>query len=113
MNDTNAVAILSALAQSTRLGVFRMLIGCGEAGMPAGVIAKKLGVPQNTLSAHLNILSNAGLIGSQRSGRSLIYSVQTGLTKDFIGYLVNDCCGGHPEICDIQVNNNSGTKPEG
>jgi len=103
MNDNHAVEMLSALAQSTRFSVFRMLMRQGKAGMAAGAIARELGVPQNTLSTHLNILSNAGLIASKREGRSLIYSVCVDDAKEFIGYLVNDCCNGHPEICDISV----------
>ncbi len=103
MNDSHAVEMLSALAQSTRFSVFRMLMRQGKAGMAAGAIARELGVPQNTLSTHLNILSNAGLIASKREGRSLIYSVCLEDTKGFIGYLVNDCCDGHPEICSISM----------
>lgn len=103
MNDNQAINMLGALAQSTRFRVFRMLMKQGKAGMAAGAIATEVGVPQNTLSAHLNILSNAGLIASKREGRSLIYSVRLEDTKGFIGYLVNDCCDGHPEICSISM----------
>ena len=103
MNDDRAVDMLNALAQSTRFRVFRLLMEKGSAGLPAGVIAEQLGVPQNTLSAHLNILSNAGLITATRMGRSLIYSVRIDRTRDFIEYLVVDCCSGHPEICSISV----------
>lgn len=103
MNDDRAVGMMAALAQQTRFSVFRMLMRIGEAGLPAGKIAEKLGVPQNTLSAHLNILSNAGLISARRDGRSLIYSVRIDATKAFIGFLVNDCCDGHPEVCSISV----------
>lgn len=95
---------LKALAQSTRLAVFRLLMKRGTNGLPAGAIAEQLQIPQNTLSAHLNILSNAGLIAADRQGRKLIYSVQIGAIRQFIGYLVNDCCDGHPDICAITVN---------
>lgn len=103
MNDDNAVSKLSALAQSTRFSVFRLLMAHGEAGLSAGAIATQVGVPQNTLSAHLNILSNAGLVQARREGRSQIYSVRINETRDFIDYLVHDCCNGHPEICAISV----------
>tara|TARA_R110002096_G_scaffold327601_1_gene521733 strand:+ start:732 stop:1067 length:336 start_codon:yes stop_codon:yes gene_type:complete len=103
MNDQTAVSMLSALAQTTRFGVFRLLMKAGHGGLPAGKIAETIGVPQNTLSAHLNVLSNAGLVNSIRNGRSLIYSVELNDTKGLIDYLVNDCCDGHPEICAISV----------
>lgn len=103
MNDERAVAMLSALAQPTRFGVFRLLMRKGEDGVAAGEIARFLDVPQNTLSNHLNILSNAGLITATRDGRNLFYRACVDDTKDFIGYLVNDCCDGHPEICSIPV----------
>lgn len=103
MNDQTAVSMLSALAQTTRFSVFRLLMKAGHDGLPAGKIAETIGVPQNTLSAHLNVLSNAGLVNSIRNGRSLIYSVELNDTKGLIDYLVNDCCDGHPEICAISV----------
>lgn len=103
MNDDRAVTMLSALAQTTRFKVFRLLMQEGTEGAPAGVIAEKLGVPQNTLSAHLNILSNAGLVASRRNGRQLIYSVVVEDTKTFISYLVHDCCDGHPEMCALSL----------
>ena len=101
MNDDTAVRMLSALAQHTRFSVFRLLMKAGPDGLPAGKIAESLAVPQNTLSTHLNVLSNTGLISSRREGRSVIYSVQLNDTKGLIDYLVNDCCDGHPEICAI------------
>lgn len=101
MNNQIAVSILSALAQETRFAVFRLLMKCGNSEMAAGAIAKELGVADNSLSSHLNILSNAGLVTARRDGRFLYYSVSIDLTKGFIGYLVNDCCDGQPEICDL------------
>ena len=101
MNDPVAVKILSALAQPTRFGVFRLLMKYNQEGLAAGAIAEKLKVPQNTLSSHLNLLSNAGLIKPERQGRSLVYTVEIEATKNFIDYLVKDCCDGHPEICTL------------
>ena len=102
MNDDLAVKMLSALAQPTRFGVFRLLMRHGPEGLAAGAIAENLVVPQNTLSSHLNILAHAGLINSVRRGRSLIYAVEIEATKIFMNYLVTDCCEGHPEICDLR-----------
>lgn len=101
MNDENAVKILAALAQSTRFGVFRLLIKKGTAGMSAGTIADQLNVAQNTLSSHLNVLTNAGIIGYTREGRNLTYKIELKNTKDFMDYLVTDCCDGRPELCSF------------
>ena len=101
INDDKAVKILGALAQTTRFQVFRLLMKQGPEGLAAGVISAELGVPQNTLSSHLAILSGAGVIQAARQGRSLIYSVDIEATKDFIDYLVIDCCEGHPGICSL------------
>ncbi len=99
MKDEKAISILSAMAQTTRFAVFRMLMKAGDDGVSAGEIAKKLNVPQNTLSAHLNILNQAGLIKMKRSGRNLFYSISINELNNFLEYLVQDCCDGHPEVC--------------
>ncbi len=101
MNDENAVKILSALAQPTRFSVFRLLIKMGEQGIPAGKIAEELDVAQNTLSSHLNILVNAGIISFSREGRVLNYKVEIERTKIFMDYLVIDCCDGQPDLCSL------------
>ncbi|MBL4603470.1 MAG: helix-turn-helix transcriptional regulator [Emcibacteraceae bacterium] len=105
MNDTKAVKTLSALAQPTRFGVFRLLMKYSQEGLSAGAIAEKISVPQNTLSSHLNILSNAGIITSERRGRILNYTVEVEAVKIFMEYLVVDCCDGHPEICFLASTN--------
>jgi DNA-binding transcriptional ArsR family regulator len=99
MEPTAAVACLAALAHEGRLRVFRMLVQAGVMGLPAGEIAHRLDVPPNTLSANLNVLSRAGLIGSRRQGRSIIYTAAYDRMRDLLGFLVEDCCGGSPEIC--------------
>lgn len=101
MNDEGAVKILSALAQPTRFKVFKLLIKLGAQGMPAGTIANKLDVTQNTLSSHLNILVNAGVIDFVRDGRTLIYKIKFSNTQSFMDYLVTDCCNGQPELCSF------------
>jgi ArsR family transcriptional regulator len=94
-----AVRGLSALAQESRLKVFRLLIQRGPDGMAAGNIARQLKVPNNTLSAHLAVLSRAGLVSSRKQGRSIIYSVDFEGTSKLLSFLVEDCCGGKPDIC--------------
>jgi DNA-binding transcriptional ArsR family regulator len=68
-------------------------------GLPAGEIARRLEAPPSTLSANLNILSHAGLVRSRRQGRSIIYTAQYDRMRDLLGFLVEDCCGGAPDIC--------------
>lgn len=94
-----AVDALSALAHGHRLAVFRLLVRAGADGVAAGEIAREIGVLPNTLSTHLGILGNAGLIGSRREGRSVIYTADYDGMRDLLGFLVSDCCGGRPEIC--------------
>ena len=94
-----AVAALSALAQETRLAVFRQLVQAGSQGVAAGEMARSLGVVPNTLSAHLNVLGHAGLVRSRRASRSIIYTADYDRMGDLLGYLVHDCCNGSPEVC--------------
>jgi DNA-binding transcriptional ArsR family regulator len=99
METTAAVDSLSALAHEGRLTVFKMLVKAGPEGIAAGDIARKLDVPPNSLSANLNILSHAGLVESRRDGRSIIYSARYAQMSKLLGYLMEDCCDGAPEIC--------------
>jgi len=99
MELKNAVSALSALAHEGRLAAFRMLVQAGREGMAAGEIARRLDVPPNTLSSNLNILSHADLIESRRDGRSIIYTARYENMAALLEYLMQDCCGGHPEIC--------------
>ena len=94
-----AVDALSALAHGHRLAVFRLLVRAGKEGVPAGDIAREIGALPNTLSSHLTILGHAGLVRSRREGRSIIYSADYERMRDLLGFLVDDCCAGHPEIC--------------
>lgn len=94
-----AVEALSALAQGHRLAVFRLLVRSGADGLPAGEIAREVGVLPNTLSTHLTILGHAGLVRSRRVGRSVIYAADYDGMAELLGFLVADCCAGHPEIC--------------
>ena len=99
MELKTALAQLSALAQENRLALFRLLIKAGPEGLPAGEIAAALGVPPNTLSAQLTLLSNAGLIEGTRRGRSIIYTARYDAISGLIVFLMEDCCQGRSEVC--------------
>ena len=103
MNQAEAVAALSALAQDTRLSVFRLLVQSGERGMPAGEIAEHLDVRQNTLSTHLGILVTAGLVTRCRAGRTIYYAAAFPGMRALLDYLLEDCCGGRPELCSVPL----------
>ena len=103
MDDTETILALAALAQPTRLEAFRLLVKHEPEGLPAGELAQLLGVPQNTLSSHLNILARAGLVGSERQSRSIIYRADLERLRDMTLHLVKDCCGGRPELCEPLV----------
>jgi DNA-binding transcriptional ArsR family regulator len=92
MEITKAVKKLDSLAQETRLKTFRMLVKVGVVGLPAGKISEKLGIPNNTLSFHLNHLVNAKLITSRKEGRSVIYYVNFEETESLIKFLLEKCC---------------------
>ena len=99
MDADQAIVAFSALAQPTRLEVFRLLMEYEPNGLAAGEIARRIGVPHNTMSTHLAILSRAGLIEAERQSRSLVYRARLEAVRALAGFLVKDCCGGRPEIC--------------
>jgi ArsR family transcriptional regulator, arsenate/arsenite/antimonite-responsive transcriptional repressor len=99
MKKSNVIAALGALAQETRLEIFRLLVQKGPEGLPAGEIGTRLGQPSPTLSFHLNHLRFAGLITSRRASRSIIYSANFKSMNDLLAYLTENCCGGRPELC--------------
>jgi ArsR family transcriptional regulator, arsenate/arsenite/antimonite-responsive transcriptional repressor len=103
MKSTLALMALAALAQETRLAIFRRLMRAGPAGEPAGAIAQALGTPAPTLSFHLKELERAGLVIQRRESRNLIYAARTETMRGLLAYLMKDCCGGRPEICNINV----------
>jgi DNA-binding transcriptional ArsR family regulator len=92
MEISNAVTKLAALAQETRLSIFRLLVEAGPAGLPAGDLSNELGIPPPTLSFHLKDLSHAGLINSIRDGRSIYYSANFTAVNDLLDYLKQNCC---------------------
>lgn len=94
MESTAAVIALGALAQTSRLEVYRLLVQAGPEGMPASDIAERLGIPANTLSFHLKNLSHAGLVQSRQDGRFVIYSTNYDQMNALLGFLTENCCGG-------------------
>ena len=99
MEKKTALDALAALSQETRLDVFRLLVKAGADGMQAGAIAEALSVRQNTLSANLSILVAAGLLRNQREGRAIRYFADMDGMQALLGFLMQDCCGGKPELC--------------
>ena len=99
MNTQSALAALSALAQESRLAVFRLLIQAGPDGLAASKIAEQLDIAPSSLSFHLKELERANLIAQRRQARSIIYAANYDGLRSLIGFLMKDCCGGRPEIC--------------
>ena len=99
METKDAIAALAALAQATRLDTFRRLVAAEPDGIAAGEIARAVGVPQNTMSAHLSTLANCGLVWGERHSRSIIYRADLARFRELTTFLLQDCCGGRPEIC--------------
>ena len=99
MDELQAIESLAALAQATRLAAFRRLIGVYPGGLPAGEIARLCGVPHNTMSTHLAVLTRSGLLCVERRSRSMNYRVDLDGFRALIGFLTRDCCSGRPEIC--------------
>jgi ArsR family transcriptional regulator, arsenate/arsenite/antimonite-responsive transcriptional repressor len=105
MESEETILALAALAQSTRLDVFRLLVKHEAQGLAAGDIAKALAVPQNTMSSHLAILSRAGLVSAQRFGRSIVYRADLARFGAVVLFMLRDCCDGRPEICAPLIEN--------
>lgn len=99
MEMTNALTAFQALGQPSRLAVFRLLVQTGPTGLAAGEIARQLDLRANTLSSHLALLQSAGLIQPARDGRSIVYSADMTALRGLLIWLLQDCCGGSPEVC--------------
>lgn len=99
MDSISTIKALDALAHETRLAAFRLLIKQGNHGMAAGDIAAHLNVRQNTMSANLAHLARADLVCAQRQGRSIIYRANYDALRGLLAFLMEDCCGGKPDIC--------------
>ena len=94
MEKTDVVAALAALAQDSRLDVFRLLVQAGPDGMPAGAVASALDLAPNTLTFHFDRLRVAGLVNVRRDGRSMIYAAQFEKMNALLSFLTQNCCGG-------------------
>jgi DNA-binding transcriptional ArsR family regulator len=103
MESKEAVAALGALAQDTRLAVFRHLVTAGPGGASAGSIAAALGVAAPTLSFHLKELERAGLVSQRRESRSIIYTADYSGMRALLVYLTRDCCAGNPAVCNFDT----------
>ena len=99
MESEDTILALAALAQPTRLDVFKLLVKGEPNGLAAGDIARALGVPQNTMSSHLSILSRARLVSARRFGRSIVYRADLEHLQAVMLFMLRDCCDGRPEIC--------------
>ena len=99
METEGAVVALEALAQASRLGIFRLLVEAGPGGLPAGRIAEEMDLPAPTLSFHLAQLKHAGLVACERQGTSLIYSADFAVVNDLVGFMTENCCGGDARQC--------------
>lgn len=100
MKASDVVKALGALAQESRLAVFRLLVKRGPEGLVPGGIAEQLGIAATTLSFHLKELQNAGLVSVRREGRFLFYSTRFDRMKDLVGFLTDQCCSQADEACD-------------
>ncbi len=108
MEERQAIEALAALAHESRLRVFRLLVRHAARGRSAGQIAAALDIPPATLSFHLKELARAGLIDSRRNGRSIHYSLNVPGGRALLAFLLQDCCGGRPELCQLRDHNATG-----
>lgn len=99
MDNSGAIVSFAALSQPTRLDVFRLLVKAGALGMLSGEIGERLDVRQNTMSANLAVLLNAGLVRNERQGRTIRYFADFDAMRGLLGFLMEDCCGGRPDLC--------------
>jgi len=99
MDTSEAIGALAALAQPTRLDVFRLLVAREPEGVAAGEVARLVAAPQNTVSTHLAILARARLVVGERQSRSIVYRANLERFRDVALYLLKDCCGGRADLC--------------
>jgi ArsR family transcriptional regulator len=96
MENKTAVTALAALAQDSRLAIFRLLVQVGPEGLPAGKIGETLGIPPSSLTFHMKELSHAGLVQSRQESRYVIYSAHYAAMNELLAFLMENCCGGAP-----------------
>ena len=100
MKTPEVIEALGALAHEHRLGVYRLLVEQGPAGLPAGVIGERIGLVPSSLTFHLQSLQRAGLINQVRASRQLIYSADYGVMNELVGYLTDKCCAAAGQNCE-------------
>ncbi len=98
MNESQAIPAFSALAQETRLQIIRFLVRSGPNGSPAGKVGEEVGASSSRLSFHLNVLEQAGLVTATRVSRTIIYRADLQRLGALVGFLLEDCCSGHPTV---------------
>lgn len=108
MTDSTHAHQFAALGNPLRLEGFRYVIQAGDAGRPAGDIARHLGIAPSTLSAHLTTLQNSGLLQRRRDRQRVIYSVDADAVRTLVAFLLEDCCRGQPELCGISLTAGAG-----
>lgn len=101
MKPVQVVKALSALAQPTRLAIYRLLVASGPGGVAAGQVAEKLKVAPATLSFHFKTLSHAGLVESRQEGRFIYYAANFAVMNGMVDYLTENCCGGNAGACTV------------
>lgn len=99
MDANQATDRLAALSQTTRLEAFRLLVRHEPNGLPAGEVARRLAIPQNTMSTHLAVLARANLCLAERQSRAVIYRANLEALRELMLFLIKDCCGGNAELC--------------
>ena len=108
MQETQAIQVLSALSQATRLRIVRYLVSCGDTGAAAGDIAEHVKIGASNASFHLSALDHAGVITSERQSRKIIYRADFAQLGGLISFLLNDCCNNHPNIRSCCFDSDSG-----
>jgi len=101
MKPDQVVKALAALAQPTRLSIYRLLVVSGPDGLAAGQVAEKLKVAPATLSFHFKTLSHAGLVESRQDGRFIYYAANFAVMNGMVDYLTENCCGGNADACKV------------
>jgi DNA-binding transcriptional ArsR family regulator len=103
MDERQAIQAIAALSQETRLRMVRLLVKAGPAGMAAGAIATATKSSASIVSFHLKELERAGLVTSERQGRTIIYYSNYATLTELITFLIEDCCSGHPQVCTADL----------
>ena len=103
MDQRQALMAFGAISQETRLRILRMLVQAGPAGVAAGAIGEAMDVSPSNVSFHLKELERAGLVAVRREARSMIYSAEYKALRELIQFLMEDCCAGHPAVCEPAV----------